>query len=45
MSLKTRKDTDKTYLTTENVIKNADLTENYLLENIFVKSDAQIKLW
>ena len=45
MSLKTGKYTDKTYLTTDNVIKNSELTENYLLENIFVKSDAQIKLW
>ena len=45
MSLKTGKYTDKIYLTTDNVIKNSELTENYLLENIFVKSDAQIKLW
>lgn len=45
MSLKTAKYSDKIYLTTDNVVKSPELSENYLLEQAFVKLDSQLKMW
>lgn len=45
MSLKSGKYTDKIYLTTDKVVKNPELMENYLLEQAFVKVNSQLKMW
>lgn len=45
LSLKNGKYTDKIYLTTDNIIKSPEITQNYLLEQAYVRSDAQVKLW
>ena len=41
MSLKSGKYTDKIYLTTDKVVKNPELMENYLLEQAFVKVNSR----
>ncbi len=45
LSLKSGKYTDKIYLTEDKVIKNPELVQNYLLEQSFLKADAQLVLW
>jgi len=45
LSLKSGKYTDKIYLTADNVIKSPELAENYLLEQAYIRSEAQQKMW
>lgn len=45
MSLKSGKYTEKSYLTVDNIIKSEDSTQNYLLENAYLKVNDQIKMW
>lgn len=45
LSLKNAKYSDKIYLSQDNIIKNTDVMPNQLLEQAFVRTKEQLKLW